>query len=612
MCGIAGVLSPSDAESGRRVVEQANERQASRGPDHQALESIRWDGFELILGHSRLEIVDLTPGSHQPLWDRTGRVCIVFNGEIYNYPELRAALLVRGHSFETKSDTEVILEAYKAWGPESFTRLSGMFAFALFDRESGVLQLVRDRFGVKPLYYLIERDRVYFASTADAIARPLGLPPDLAYVSRGLHFWVYDDGEQSPYLGVRALSPGHALEVRRGDRGGLHTEMRRYYSLHDRVRHVAEGIARMSEREMIEQFASVFDRAVNIRMRTDVSIGVTLSGGLDSATVSAMALARGPVVGFTFGHPHDHATEGRSAEAVGHHTGLQLHYVHPTVEEVTRAYFACIEAQGAPFPAASVVGQYLVYQAAHREGVRVTLGGQGGDEAFMGYRKYQIFHLRRLLSRGRLDQALGFFVALLPDLIADLPRASAYWRYRHRYTHASGIASGLRLPPPDPVHMGMDLDRPLWERQALDVLQTSLPTLLRYEDRNSMAHSVESRLPFLDHSLVEFALALPDSLKLRDGRRKWILHHFARGLIPESIRVSRIKRGFDVGQDEWLGHGLAEAIRRALLERRQQLREYLEPGAQLGEMFSDTRLRESPSAFAEATTLLWLAGPSTD
>jgi asparagine synthase (glutamine-hydrolysing) len=287
---------------------------------------------------------------------------------------------------------------------------------------------------------------------------------------------------------------------------------------------------------------------------------------------------------------------------------LDIVYVRADAQALAGAYRSALTAQGAPFPTGSILAQYLVYRAAREHGVRVMLGGQGGDEIFMGYRKYELFHLRQLVHRRRTWEALAFFASLVPEVLAETPRLSWYWRLRHRYTRSSGLATALDLPDTRPCPLDFDSDQPLWMRQLADIHHASLPTLLRYEDRSSMANSVESRLPYLDYPLVEFALALPVSFKLRDGYRKWILRAFARGRIPEAIRVARFKRSFDVEQESWIRGGLGSSIRQALHDGLPAARAYLKRGEMdVERLFSDDRLSRDPAAFGEATTLLWLA-----
>ena len=611
MCGIAGTVCLDGGPDLQGLVEEVVASQRNRGPDHQAIIALRGSTARLVLGHSRLKIIDLSASANQPLWDHEQRLCLVFNGAIYNYRELREELGARGHRFVTVGDSEVILEAFKAWGPGAFERFNGMFAFSLWDRDAGRLYLVRDRYGVKPLYLWHDAHRLCFASTCDAIARHLGLEPDLVYAARGIRYWVYDDDERAPFVGLRALQPGHYAVVDLASPRSLEVTVHRYYSLVAAVERKVDELRSRGEGEIRDELGSLLDRSIELRMRADVPVGLSLSGGLDSSILAAISCARGQLVGFTFGHPEDPTSEGPMVRHLTGHTGLEVHFIRPAVGEIIESYFAAIEAQGAPFPNASIVGQYLVFRAAQQQGVKVVLGGQGSDEIFMGYRKYQYFHLRHLLRRGAVGRALTHLVGSWPEIAAEIPRAATYWRARQRYTRAGGIATGLRLPGAGALDMRADSARPLWLRQVHDIEHTSLPTLLRYEDRNSMAHGVESRLPYLDYSLVEFALALDVDYKLRQGFRKWLLRDYARGRIPESIRTARYKYGFDVAQNRWIDQGLGEAIRGALRARLPHIRQYLEPGARVEQWFSDARLKREGSAFTEATTLIWLGNCAT-
>ena len=606
MCGIAGVLSPDGSPDQLGLVEAIVATQRSRGPDRQATVVIRSGGMQVALGHSRLMVLDLAPDAPQPLWDHDGRHCVVCDGEVYNHAELRSELNSLGHRFVTQGDAEVILEAFKAWGVDAFERLDGVFAFGLWDHGAGRLYLVRDRFGVKPLYCLEDSGRLCFASTCEGLARQMGLAPDLGYATRGIRYWVYDDDERSPYEGLRALRPGHYALATVGPARRITLAIHPFYSLSERVARKADELRANREDQVRDELAALLERSITRRMRPDMPIGVSLSGGLDSSVLASRSSAQGRVVGLTFGHPDDVASEGPMVRGLARHIGLEVQFVRPNMREVVDAYFAAVEAQGAPFPTASIVGQYCVYRAAHRAGLKVLFSGQGSDEIFMGYRKFQAFHLRQLLNRHEWSKTATLLLASWPEIVADLPRAATYLRARRRYTRTSGIASALRLPDAESITMQADPARPLWLRQVQDIEHTSLPALLRYEDRNSMAHGVEGRLPYLDSALVEFALALEVTYKLREGMRKWIMRDYARGLIPEAIRTSRFKRGFDVAQNRWIEGGLGQAIRTALHDRLPQIRQFIAPDARIERLFSDARLKHEASAFSEATTLMWL------
>jgi asparagine synthase (glutamine-hydrolysing) len=355
------------------------------------------------------------------MWDSARQWCLVYNGEIYNYIEIRRDLEARGHRFRTKGDAEVLLEAFRAWGPAAVERFNGMFAFAIWNQETSELWLFRDRFGVKPLFYHCDGQRLLFASTCRAMARHLKLDANLEYVSRGLSYWVYeDDSEISPYSGIQSLPPGRSLHVRMRD-GRIATRIHRYYDLASRVPSLAGTLADEPIDRLLDRLRDLLASAVELRLRADVPVAISLSGGLDSSTISALLAERhAKPIGFTYGHPAVRKSEGPLVDALCRQAGIGPVYVWPDGETVVRAFWDTLEAQDAPFPGLSIVAQNLVYQAAKARGIRVLVGGQGGDEAFMGYRKFQLFRLWRLLRARDLFQALAFSLSLLPALIAGV------------------------------------------------------------------------------------------------------------------------------------------------------------------------------------------------
>jgi len=608
MCGIAGIYSVRPIDTFRPEIERIVESQHRRGPDFRAIESIAGRRAGAVLGHNRLSIIDLSPLGNQPMWDAQRRVCIVFNGEVYNYVELRGELSALGHRFQSTSDTEVILESFKRWGTEAFARLNGMFAFGLVDTSTERLYLVRDRFGVKPLYYAPNGAAIHFASTAGTIARLLGLAPDLEYVSCGVRYALYDHGEAAPYVGMKALRPGHYLEAAVDQGGRLATSLKQFYDLGERSAAQVDALAAMTDERLVETAAELLGDSVRLRLRSDVPVAVSLSGGLDSSTVAALA-ARHPqekLHGFTFGDPRVPASEGPVAAELGKMADIEVTYIWPSLREICEAYLETLEAQGAPYPGGSIVAQYLVFKTARAAGFKVLLGGQGGDEAFMGYRKFQAFHLSRLAARKRYVEALTFALSLLPAFFGERWRWWDSWTARARYLNRSGMGTVLRLPN-STMTLGYSPSEPLRARQILDVTRASLPTLLRYEDGNSMGNSIESRLPFLDYRVMEFGMALPVAMKLRGAYGKWIVRKAVAGAIPEAIRTARYKKGFDVEERRWIDEGLGQSIRGMLHEQWGRIREWLSPGVSVDDVFSNEHFQARPSAFAEATTLLWLA-----
>jgi asparagine synthase (glutamine-hydrolysing) len=609
MCGISGIISRQPASRSLTMIENIVKAQFRRGPDNQKIESVEVGDWSAILGHNRLSVIDLNADANQPMWDHSGRYVIVYNGEIYNYLELQQELEARGHRFLTKSDTEVILESFKSWGERAFDRFNGMFAFALLDRQQRRVWLVRDRFGVKPLYYFCMPSSLTFGSMMSPLARELRLRPDLAYCARGLHYYIYDCGDAScAFEGLQAVRPGHFLTVDLGERE-LQVQSQCYYDLNERVHETAKNIDGKSEKELISAVHDVLADAVRLRLRADVPLAVSLSGGLDSSSVAILLSEFHPdVTGFSFGHPKARDSEGPLVQSLARSSRINAHYIWPTSKELIESFGETLLAQDAPFAGGSVIAQNFVYAAAKQHGFKVILGGQGGDEVFMGYRKYQLFHLEQLARQGQVFSSAAFAMSLLPMIMSENVSLRQYWRHRGRYFNGQGLPSVVQLPSVT-LSMGIERCQEEWFRQSKDVMALSLPTLLRYEDRNSMAHSVESRLPFLDYRVVELGLALRPSLKLRNGYGKWVVRAAMTGKVPEQIRLARFKKAFRVSEERWIEEGLGSFLRAKLQRIWPAVQEWVRPefranGAQSA--FSNARLAKTANAFAEAVTLIWL------
>jgi asparagine synthase (glutamine-hydrolysing) len=618
MCGIAGLFSGSSPCWAQPLVERIVADQRARGPDHQAVERVALprDGLA-VLGHDRLSIIDLSAAGNQPMWDASRRHAVVFNGEIYNYLELRAELEGLGCVFRTRTDTEVIIAAFHRWGVDAVSRFNGMFAFALLDREARRLWLCRDRFGVKPCLFHVNADALAFASSARVLARHFGLRPDLEYVGRGLRSLVYDDSsERSQYEGLRSLPPGTMLEARLDDGGRLSAELHRYYDLSARVERTLEEANGSDEAALARRVKETLTDAVRLRTRADVPVGVSLSGGLDSATVTGLlAGQQAQVTGFSFASPHDPRSEGPAVDRIVSTTGVRVEYIWPTAAEIIAVFEDVVAAQDAPFASGSTIAQYMVFRRARELGFKVLMGGQGGDESFMGYRKFQLFHLKQLVHERWHERFLVGAAWLLPLVLSELRLLPSYWRHRHRYLGAGGasdkVKTPLSLPPFADRELGHALSEPLYKRQIADVTDFSLPTLLRYEDRNSMDNSIETRLPFMDYRLVELGIALPVTMKLRKGYGKWVIRDVTRGVVPESVRMARFKVGFQTQESRWIDGGLGDAIRVALRSRAAGLAGYLRPGFVLDEAYSNQQLKHRPGALAEAIGLTWLGNYAT-
>lgn len=573
MCGIAGIVSldgfdPSQLVSMTHMI-------AYRGPSGFgfAYSDLNADGqLEMVhgderppalsrprigLGNRRLAILDLSPAGNQPMQLGDGALCITYNGEIYNYKEIREELVALGHRFRSGTDTEVILRSYHAWGEDCLKRFNGMWSFAILDRRNKKIFCARDRFGVKPFYYVPAKSAFYFASEIKQVLAASGISrvANQRAIADFLALGLQDHLEETSFQGVFQLLGGHSLTI--DFNHGLNYTVRPYWELQTGPQ------LDLSPAKAAEEFQNHFERAVQLRLRSDVPVGVSLSGGLDSSAILCAAKRVSPKTQFEsfsacFEDPS--IDERFYISAVLAATGGMKHWTFPNAESFWKVADTIAYHQDEPVGGPSAFAQWSVMREAHQNKVAVLLGGQGGDEALCGYRKYYFFYVWHLLrnldarvfreslalaknsSSSRLT--LGNVQRYLPSLARK--RISALERLATRELREQSRTS--------PKLLGAGAS--LAERQKTDIVMSSLPTLLRHEDRNSMAHSVESRLPFLDYKLVEFAVRCPPSFKLRDGWTKWILRVALDGTLPEDVRLRKSKLGFDTPESTWLQVGL--------------------------------------------------------
>ena len=564
MCGICGVVAlgrPAEVET----VERISATLAHRGPDGAG----SYTGSGCALGFRRLAIIDLSDAGMQPFASDDGRLQLVHNGEIYNYRELRVELEAKGHRFRSATDTEVLLAAYEAWGPRCVERFNGMWAFAIWDEREQRLFCARDRFGVKPFYYRFENERLVFASEVAAFRADAGarLEPNRRVVREYLEQAYLDHTDETFLDGVRRLPPAHSLVL---DGRGLHVD--RYWRLepHD----APAGDAP-------EAFRELFLDSVRLQLRSDVPLGTALSGGLDSSAIATgvdhllrteaeNARAVGPrqqtftaffdVVGFD---------ERPYARAVVEQTDAEPHWITFDAEDLTAHLPAIVQAQGEPFGSTSIAAGWYVMRTARESGITVMLDGQGGDELLGGYRAHLGFRLADLLAGGHLGELRSEFASFRPQhgtaaLVTAAARPfapeSLTRLVRGRARGASALvhpdlaaldaANGTRDGSPFP-------DR-LRRYQQLVLTCRGMPELLRYEDRNSMAHSIEARVPFLDHRLVELAFSLPGGELIRGGRTKDVMRRALADLLPQSVRERTDKLGFVTPERLWFRGALGD------------------------------------------------------
>ncbi len=538
VCGIAGFFGPPD----QQLLERMTSAIRHRGPDdHGFSESPR-----ISLGMRRLSIIDVA-GGHQPMETADGKLRIVYNGEIYNYREVRAELIEKGHLFRTESDTEVLLEAYAEWGTDCFRRLNGMWAAAIADLRDTSLVLCRDHFGIKPLYYAAAGERLLFASEVKSLwqdpALPRGVNDQMVYeyLVQGLH----DHSQETFFQGVHHVPAATYVVIR----DGAVAEQRTYWQ---------PTLGRDGAMSP-EAFHSLFKKSVARRLISDVPVGAALSGGLDSTTIVALmtdllrehlpdaASLRGQVKTFSAVFDGDPIDERVYIEEAVQRTGADTTYTHPSslqfVEEMEDMVWHLDE----PVVSTGPYAQWCVMRTA-REQVKVVLDGQGGDELLAGYVPYQLVYLRQLWHERKLRLLLRESWQAR-DVLWPVVRRTL--RQRRGVVPVQSLLRGSFLsahrPAPDTRP-----DDNLKERLKQDLTTYSLPALLRYEDRNSMAHSIESRVPYLDQELVEAILGLPDDAIIRDGWSRIILRESMRSLLPDKIRLRRWKVGFTTPESRWL------------------------------------------------------------
>jgi asparagine synthase (glutamine-hydrolysing) len=605
VCGIwASIGLPPDQERIELV--------RHRGPDGDGWRVFDAGRWPVALGHRRLAIIDLSDAGLQPMADPSLRWWLVFNGEIYNYVELREELRRLGCRFRTQSDSEVLLAGYIRWGEQVLDRLVGMFAFVIWDDQERRLFVARDRFGIKPVYYLARNGGVAFASE---IKQLRGLPGEsgrmnLRRVYDFLATGMTDHTGETLYADIRQLRPGECvlLDLARGS-PAADLPIRRWYRV------PAPGTTELSEREAGERFRALLAESVRIHLRSDVPVGSCLSGGLDSSSIVCL-MARhldnegngARVYSISACYGEKSVNEKPFIDAVVDRARCDPVYVYPQSQDAMALAERITWHQDEPYGSTSIFAQWSVFAEAKRRGIKVMLDGQGADEQLAGYHGGFSYYyagllralrlatlIRAVLERRRYhglpvrQQLRMFVVPLLPTGIVRFLRAPR----AHANVHRNWLGSDA---------FGR-IDR---SRGALDVAldesglgpiknigdlcvamtqTTNLGMLLHWEDRNSMAHGIEARVPFLDHRLVEFSIGLGSQHKMVGGDTKRVLRRGMEGILPETVRNRRDKLGFSTPETEWFRGSLRPAIEAGVEETLQRYPDLLNAEA--------TRLRAS-------------------
>ncbi|MBY0405192.1 MAG: asparagine synthase (glutamine-hydrolyzing) [Cyanobacteria bacterium] len=558
MCGIVGLFPKDSTEKPEAsLLWEMLAPLQNRGPDGQKV--FAQDGIGM--GHARLSIIDLDSRSDQPMKDLETGYLLTFNGEIYNYLELRAELTMLGHLFFTSGDTEVILKAYQQWGVDCLQRFNGMWSFALYDPNQQTLFCARDRMGVKPFVFSSVENTLVFASEAKALisAFPQLRHPNIPFLKHFLAVGDFAGLAETFYEDIYNLLPGHYFLIQHGEK----PQQKRYWNFQPEILSSQQGKTPKGE-EVLEEFGALLTDSIRLRFRSDVPVGACLSGGMDSSSIVALAstFLEGKVSTFSCIYPEmPQLDESSYIRDIVKTFGCDAHFTSPTYPNFLETMLQSIWEQDGPTGGPSVLSQRAVMALA-KGNVTVLLDGQGGDEVLGGYHSYfrwrQQEQFRKVLTTGSPRALIEFIQArnaiqqrtgkqFLPSL-KNLYKASKKPVVFGRKRYSASALDEISPPPQED----------LLARQTEDLLLT-MSNLLHYEDRNSMAFSLESRLPFLDYRLVEMMFSLPSDLKIQGSRTKHLLYETVKNILPASVVNRKDKMGFETPGQVWFRNPKAAA-----------------------------------------------------
>ena len=563
MCGIAGYICSEPDRYPESVLDRMTRVIAHRGPD----DSRVYRDPHAALGHRRLSIIDLSAG-HQPMTSESGDLWIVYNGEIFNHATVRQELEARGHRYQTHCDTESILHAYEEYGADCPSKFRGMFSFAIWDRRNRRLFCARDRLGIKPFYYFSSGREFVFASEIKALLEhpAVSRQCEESLIAEHLAFG-YTSGEQTLFRGIRKLMPGHTLTL---DAAQGTPEIRQYWDVPAPV----PDTAHRTEQDWLADCRDRLEETVRMRLMSDVPLGMFLSGGVDSSLIAALMKRMVPerVKTFAVGYAETEFSELEFAKTAAQTIGTDHHEVRIGLEDFFNVLPKLVWHEDEPITWPSSVSLYFVSRLASEQ-VKVVLTGEGSDELFAGYGRYRFYQLNQQflgawqLLPGGLRKRVREQVAESPLLGASLRRKLSHTfvglgesiesLYLDNFYSAFPAAERIALGQPGDAYSGYRrywdsaADRPSLDRLLYADQKTYLVQLLMKQDRMSMAASIESRVPFLDHPLVEFSTRVPDQLKLNGGTGKYLIKRIAEQYLPRDL-VYRKKMGFPTPLRQWL------------------------------------------------------------
>lgn len=606
MCGFAGTYS-FQQEVSPPLIKKMTDVLSHRGPNDEGFlagnlklgetfpltgkgSSIRGQRLEdfnqpahLFLGHRRLSILDLSSGGHQPMQNEDGSLWLVYNGEIYNYLEIRRELQTLGHCFRSHTDTEVILHSYEEWGTDCLRHFNGMWAFALVDLKKRRIFCSRDRAGVKPFYYSYDKKQFSFASEIKSLLQrdDFRVEPNEQMIADYLFWGLLDHTRETFFKSIYQLRPGEYLLLE-----GESLIVQSYWDIE------GKEIRFPRDSDYTERFYELLQDSIRLRLRTDVPIGTCLSGGLDSSSIVCLAnrlMFDGQsidphLVGErqkTFSSCFDDLAydERRFIEVAIQHTGADKHYVFPQGEGLLKDLSKLIWHQDEPFGSTSIFAQWSVMQLSKEHGVTVLLDGQGGDELLAGYLPSFYFLLLQSLKQGKVGNLVKQIQGLWKNHLLTTDRLitrmeAILFPKRQRERRWAGVDFQKKYFRnfSAPIKFEDDLNNYLYAIYRY----LKLPALLHYEDRNSMAFSLEARLPYLDYRLVEYAFGLPPEQKIDQGITKVVLRKAMKGTLPEAIRSRKDKMGFGTPEGIWFRTILRNPISEIITSKRFAERGYFD------------------------------------
>lgn len=568
MCGINGrIFDQPQSSYTDQDIRLMMQKMHHRGPD----DTGTFFSEGLVFGFVRLSIIDLSPAGHQPFQSTDGRYTMLFNGEIFNYVELKEELISIGHNFLTKTDTEVLLHSYMEWGKRMLHKLNGMWAIAIYDKQEQSVFFARDRYGIKPFYYTVTDNELIFSSEIPCILEVISQKPkENKYVI--LDYLLFNKTEQSEdtfFLGIKKLMHGHCMSIDLKNRDFSNLKPEKWYDIHQRVAQ-NQGFKEASA------YRQIFNEAVKLRLRSDVPIGVCFSGGLDSSSIASVIMDDFHKMDLsTFSAIYDASFFGDESKFIYLYKDKpgQRHYVTPSAASLLDDLDKFVECHGEPLPSTGPYAQFKVMELA-KGNVVVTIDGQGADEQLAGYHYFFGFYYKDLLKQGK-------FFRLLKEILAYTRIHKSLFAFK---TFAFFLLPGkwrIRLKANDLAYLDKRFVKKYGgDSQIADNLYGSgslkealinhfeykLEHLLKWEDRNSMFFSLEARVPFLDYRLVEQTLATQSDLIIKDGWTKHLLREAMKGTLPEEIRMRVDKNGFMTPQDEWFRTAIWQEKIRTIIE----------------------------------------------